>query len=131
LKIIRKEKGDFEMPTNKPMAFVILSFGVIALAVSFLPGAAQEKIEGTVVSTNLTACSVVPGKVGTCEGTLVLESKKQGKPHQTTVKVTRDTALKKGDEKLFLFQLNGAPATVTFFERKSEKVAQSVVAKGR
>jgi hypothetical protein len=131
LKIICEGKGDFEMPKNKLMAFVILTFSLIALAISFLPGAAQEKIEGTVVSTNLTACSVVPGKLGTCEGTLVLESKKEGKPYQTTVKVTRDTALKKGDEKLFLFQLNGAPVTVTFFEGKSEKVAQSVVTKGR
>jgi hypothetical protein len=91
----------------------------------------QEKIEGTVVSTNLTACSVVPGKVGTCEGTLVLESKKEGKPHQTTVKVTRDTALKKGEEKVFLFQLQGSPATVTFSENKGEKVAQSVTTKGK
>lgn len=91
----------------------------------------QEKMEGTVLKTNLTACGVVPGKVGTCEGTLVLESKKDGKPQQTTVKVTRDTALKKGDEKVFLFQLQGAPVTVSFFEGKGEKVAQSVVTKAR
>jgi hypothetical protein len=56
----------------------------------------RERLDGTVVKTNLT-CSVVPGKVGTCEGTLVLESKKEGKTHQITVKVTLDTALKKGD----------------------------------
>lgn len=115
----------------KNQVFVVLTFCAIALAISLLPGLAQEKIEGTVVSTNLTACSVVPGKVGTCEGTLVLESKKDAKPHQTTVKVTRDTVLKKGDEKLFLFQLNGASVTVTFFEGKAEKVAESVVMKGR
>lgn len=28
----------------------------------------QEKVDGKVIKTNLTACSVVPGKVGTCEG---------------------------------------------------------------
>ena len=119
------------MPKIKLRAFVIPTFTVVALTISLQPGLAQEKMEGKVVSTNLTACSVVPGKVGTCEGTLVLESKKEGKPYQTTVKVTRDTALKKGDEKVFLFQLQGAPVTVIFPEGKGEKVAQSVVTKGR
>lgn len=119
------------MLKNKLMVFLILAFYPTALVVSPPPSFAQEKMEGTVVKTNLTSCSVVPGKVGTCEGTLVLESKKDGKAHQTTVKVTRDTALKKGDEKVFLFQLQGAPVTVIFPEGKSEKVAQAVVTKGR
>jgi len=112
---------------------VIKIFTVLMLMLTIFPSISfgQEKIEGTVVSTNLTACSLVPGKVGTCEGTLVLESKKDGKPHQTTVKVIRDTALKKGDEKVFLFSLKGAPVTVTFSEGKDDKVAQSVVTKGR
>lgn len=82
-----------------------------------------------VISTNLTSCSVVPGKVGTCEGTLILESKADGKPRQMTVKVTRDTILKKGDEKLFLFQLQGGFVTVNYVTEKGEKVAQSVVMK--
>lgn len=94
-----------------------------------LVGSSQEKVEGTVISTNLISCSVVPGKVGTCEGTLVLESKVNGKPRQMTVKITRDTALKKGDEKLFLFQLQGAPVTIHFVTDKGEKVAQSVLMK--
>ncbi len=89
----------------------------------------QEKVEGTVIKTDLTSCGVVPGKVGTCEGTLVLESKGEGKPRQMTVKITRDTALKKGDEKLFLFQLQGAPVTINFATDKGEKVAQSVLMK--
>lgn len=59
--------------------------------------------------------------VGTCEGTLVLETKKEGKPHQVTVKVTRDTVLNKSDEKVFLFQLQGAPATVTFLKVRGRK----------
>lgn len=89
----------------------------------------QEKVEGKVIKTNLTSCSVVPGKVGTCEGTLVLENMRDGKPSQMTVKVTRDTMLKKGDEKLFLFQLQGAPVTIHFVTDKGEKVAQSVLMK--
>ena len=91
----------------------------------------QEKVDGKIIKTNLTACSVVPGKVGTCEGTLVLESMRDGKPSQMTVKVTRDTILKKGDEKVFLFQLEGAPVTVTFSDGKVEKAAQSVVTKSK
>lgn len=94
-----------------------------------VPGFGQEKIEGKVSKTNLTACGVVPGKVGTCEGTLVLESKADGKSNQITVKITRGTALKKGDEKIFLFQLQGALVTVTLLTDKGEKVAQSVVMK--
>ncbi len=99
------------------------------LAIAMLPvvSSSQEKVEGTVLSTNLTSCSVVPGKVGTCEGTLVLESKGDGKPRQMTVKVTRDTTLKKGDEKLFLFQLQGAHVTMNFVTDKGEKIARSVL----
>ncbi len=115
------------MPKNKMTGCLIVY--ALALMVFPLPSFGQEKMEGTVVKTNLTSCSVVPGKVGTCEGTLVLESKKEGKSHQTTLKVTRDTVLKKGDEKLFLFQLQGAPVTITFSEDKGEKVAQSVLMK--
>ena len=51
---------------------------VLVLALFPLLGFGQEKIEGTVISTNLTSCSVVPGKVGTCEGTLILEHKVDG-----------------------------------------------------
>lgn len=99
------------------------------LAMFPLSGFSQEKIEGTVVKTNLISCSVVPGKVGTCEGTLVLESKGDGKPRQMTVKITRDTALKKGGEKVFLFQLQGAPVSISFVTEKGEKMAQSVLMK--
>lgn len=94
-----------------------------------VPGFGQEKIEGKVSKTNLTACGVVPGKVGTCEGTLVLESKADGKPLQMAVKVTRDTILKKGDEKVLLFQLQGSLVTINFITEKGERVAQSVVMK--
>ena len=110
---------------------VIGSIFVCALVVAiFNPlSFGQEKIEGKVVNTNLTACSVVPGKVGTCEGTLILENMKDGKPNQMTVKITRDTMLRKGDEKVFLFQLQGAAVTIHFLTEKGEKLAQSVLMK--
>ena len=110
---------------------VIGCLALCALALMTFPwlGFGQEKVEGTVITTNLTSCSVVPGKVGTCEGTLVLESKADGKPRQVTVKVTRDTTLKKGEEKVFLFQLKGGLATVNFLTERGEKVAQSVFMK--
>jgi hypothetical protein len=103
------------------------------LTIAMLPvvSSSQEKVEGTVLSTNLTSCSVVPGKVGTCEGTLVLESKDAGKTRQMTVKITRDTTLKKGDEKLFLFQLQGGFVTINFTNDKGEKIAQSVLMKSQ
>ena len=115
------------MPKNKMTGCLIVY--ALALMVFPLPSFGQEKIEGTVITTNLTSCSVVPGKVGTCEGTLVLESKGDGKTRQVTVKVTRDTILKKGDEKLFLFRLQGGLVTVNLITEKGEKVAQSVVMK--
>ena len=115
------------MMKNKVIGLV---FVCVVLAVMSPPfGFGQEKIEGTVITTNLTSCSVVPGKVGTCEGTLVLESKADGKPRQVTVKVTRDTMLKKGDEKLFLFQLQGAPVSISLVTEKGEKIAHSVLMK--
>lgn len=82
----------------------------------------QEKLEGKVIDTKLTACGVVAGKPGKCEGTFVLDN--NGK--QTTVKVTRDTVLKKGNEQPFLFQLKGAPVTVTMGR---DNVAQLVEVK--
>ena len=36
-------------------------------------GLTEERLEGKVIKAHFTVCSVVPGKVGTCEGTLVLE----------------------------------------------------------
>ena len=111
----------------KPIACFIV-WGLV-LATFPRHSISEEKIEGTVISTNLTSCSVVPGKVGTCEGTLVLETKENGTPRRRTVKVTRDTTLKKGDDKLFLFQLQGGTVTVNYITEKGEKVVRSVVMK--
>ena len=107
------------------------NLAVCTVIVGLIPllGFGQDKIEGTVISTNLTSCSVVPGKVGTCEGTLILESNADGKPRQMTVKITRDTILKKGEEKVFLFQLQGAPVSISLVTEKGEKIAHSVLMK--
>lgn len=86
-------------------------------------GFAQEKLVGKVVSTKLTACGIVAGKQGTCEGTMVLDN--SGKP--VTIKVTRDTTLTKANEKVFLFAFKeGSPVTVTLFPGRD--IAQSIVA---
>jgi hypothetical protein len=121
------KERDTEMSIKKVIGSIFVCASVVAIFNPLSFG--QEKIEGKVVNTNLTACSVMPGKVGTCEGTLVLESKANGKAHQATFKVTRDTILKKGDEKLFLFQLQGAAVTIHVVADKGEKVAQSVLMK--
>lgn len=115
------KEGDTEMSKKKVIGSILVCALVVAIFKPLSFG--QEKIEGKVIKTNLTACSVVPGKVGTCEGILVLESKANGKAHQATFKVTRDTMLRKGDEKVFLFQLQGAAVTIHIVADKGEKVA--------
>ena len=89
---------------------------------------AEERLEGRVVKTHLTACSPVPEKVGTCEGTLELEHQVGGRPERATVQITRDTVLKKGEQKAFLFQLEGSSAAVAYVKEGDQQVATSVVA---
>ena len=106
-----------------------MGLGLVGMAL-FLLGApaafTEERLEGQVVKTHLTACSTVPGKVGTCEGTLEVEPQTGGR---VTVQITRDTLLKKGDTKAFLFQLEGSHVAVAYLNQGDQKVASSVVAK--
>ena len=88
--------------------------------------AADTRIEGTVASTTLTKCEFKPG---TCEGSLVLESKEGGKPSQVTIKVPKGTTIKKGNDHLFLPGLKGNAVAVTYTEDKGEKVAKSIEVK--
>lgn len=97
-----------------------LLFGVAPSAIE----AAEERIEGTVVSTALTACDMKPG---TCEGTLVLDTKGKGGP--VTVKVPKGTAIKKSNDHLFLPGLKGQTVAVTYAEDKGEKVAKAIEVK--
>ena len=101
--------------------------GVTLFMVAGSASFAEERLEGQVVKTHLTACSTVPGKVGTCEGTLELEHQVGGRPERATVQITRDTVLKKGEQKAFLFQLEGSHAAVAYVNAGDQKVATSVV----
>lgn len=91
------------------------------MSVSF----AQQQIEGTVVSTKLTACDMKPG---TCEGTMVLDTK-GATPRQVTIKIQKGTVIKHGDGYLFLPGTRGRVVAVTYVEDKGEKVAKSVEVK--
>lgn len=107
---------------------LLIGLGLVGIAL-FLLGApaafAEARLEGQVVKTHLTACSTVPGKVGTCEGTLEVEQQTGGR---VTMQITRDTLLKKGDAKAFLFQLEGSQVAVAYLNQGDQKVATSVVA---
>jgi hypothetical protein len=99
----------------------------VVFLVGIPAGRAEERLEGKVIKTHLTACSVVPGKAGTCEGTLVLEPQVGEGATPVTVRITRDTVLKKGQEKAFLFQLVGSTVVVTYVTEGDQKRATSVV----
>ncbi len=102
--------------------------GALMVVVGLPGGFAEEQLEGKVVKTHLTACSTVPGKVGTCEGTLELEHQVGEKAERVTVQITRDTVLKQGKQKAFLFQLEGSRAAIAYIKEGDQKVATSVVA---
>ncbi len=86
---------------------------------------AQQQIEGTVVSTKLTACDFKPGM---CEGTLVLDTK-GATAGQVTIKVPKGTLIKQGDDHLFLPGTKGRVVAITYVENKGEKVAKSIEVK--
>ena len=82
---------------------------------------AQERIEGKVLSTKLTACTFKPGG---CEGTMVLET--GAKPEQITIKVPLGTLIQKGTETVYLPALRGRIVTVTHVTEKGEKIAKGI-----
>jgi hypothetical protein len=114
---------------TRTMLIGVYLIGVTLFMVAGSASFAEERLEGQVVKTHLTACSPVPEKVGTCEGTLELEHQVGGRPERATVQITRDTVLKKGEQKAFLFQLEGSDAAVTYVTEGAQKMATSVVAK--
>lgn len=99
------------------VALAALLVGLAAPAVD----AAEERIEGTVVSTALTACDFKPG---TCEGSLVLDTK--GKDGQVTVKVPKGTQIKKGNDHVFLPGLKGSQVAIAYVNDKGARVAKSI-----
>jgi hypothetical protein len=83
--------------------------------------AAQGRIEGTVVSTKLTACDFKPG---TCEGSLVLDT--GGKEGQVTIKVPKGTRIKRASDHLFLPGLKRSQVGITYTSDKGERIATSI-----
>lgn len=83
---------------------------------------AQQRIEGTVVSTKMTACDMKPGG---CEGTMTVDTKGAGSG-QVTIKIPKGVVLKHGDGHLFLPGTMGRNVAVTYVEEKGEKIAKSV-----
>jgi len=107
---------------RRPLIAVVLAVLLsAAVSVSF----AQQQIEGTVVSTTMTACDMKPG---TCEGTMVLDTK-GATPAQVTIKIQKGTVIKHGDGYLFLPGTKGRVVAITYVEDKGEKVAKSVEVK--
>ena len=84
------------------------------------PAVGQEKVEGKVLSTKLTACTFKPGG---CEGTMVLET---AKPEQLTIKVPLGTMIQKGNETVYLPALRGRIVGVTYVTEKDEKIARAI-----
>jgi ribulose 1,5-bisphosphate synthetase/thiazole synthase len=108
----------------KTIAFVVALTGLLfGVAPSVVQGA-EERIEGVVISTVLTACDMKPG---TCEGSLVLDTK--GKDGQVTVKVPKGTQIKKGNDHVFLPGLKGSQVAIEYVNGKGERVAKSIEVK--
>jgi len=106
-------------------SLIVVVSGVLVLFAAVSAGLAQQQIEGTVVSTTLTACDMKPG---TCEGTMVLDTK-GATPGQVTIKVRKGTLIKHGDGHLFLPGTKGRVVAITYVEDKGEKVAKSIEVK--
>ncbi len=103
------------------VALSLASFLIVAGVVS--RAFAQQAIEGTVTGTTLTACDFKPG---TCEGSLVLESRDGGKPFEVTIKVPKGTTIKKGNDHVFLPGLKGSTVVIAYVEDKGVKIAKSI-----
>ena len=109
------------MTTRLTPAILLASLLIWAIAPPAL--AADAQIEGVVTSTKLTKCEFKPG---TCEGSLVLESKAGGKPTPVTIKVPKGTLIRKGNDYLFLPGLKGNAVAVTYTEEGGEKIAKVI-----
>lgn len=98
---------------------------ILAVFATVAAALAQQQMEGTVLSTKLTACDMKPG---TCEGTMVLDTNGAA-PGQVTIKVPKGTLIKQGDGHLFLPGTKGRVVAITYVEDKGEKVAKSIEVK--
>jgi hypothetical protein len=103
-------------------SLITAAFAVFALCAAGSVAQAQQRIEGTVVSTKLTACDMKPGG---CEGTMVVDTR-GATPGQVTIKIQKGTVIKHGDGHLFLPGTHGRVVAITYVEDKGEKIAKSV-----
>jgi hypothetical protein len=108
----------------KTITFTVALTGLLFALAPPLVEAAEERIEGTVVTTTLTACDMKPG---TCQGSLVLDTK--GKDGQVPVKVPKGTQIKKGNDHMFLPALKGSQVTIAYVNDKGARVAKSIEVK--
>lgn len=108
----------------KTLTFIVSLTGLLFALMFPAAEAAEERIEGTVVSTTLTSCDFKPG---TCEGSLILDTK--GKDGQVTVKVPKGTQIKKGSDHVFLPGLKGSQVAIAYVNDKGARVAKSIEVK--
>jgi hypothetical protein len=106
-------------------ALIVVASALLPLFASGSFALAQQHIEGTVVSTKLTACDMKPGS---CEGTMTLDTK-GATPGQVTIKVQKGTVIKHGDGHLFLPGTKGRVVAIMYVEDKGEKVAKAIEVK--
>jgi hypothetical protein len=94
----------------------------------FTPVGAEHEVRGTVTDAKLTVCAPAADKVGTCEGTLVIEPSGAGAAGRIPVEVTRDVLLTKGGQAVLLPQLRGGQVVVKYRATKEgPSLATSVV----
>lgn len=108
---------------RRQLMFVASAMFAVLTAVA--SAQAQQQVEGTVVSTKMTACDMKPGS---CEGSMTLDTK-GATPGQVTVKIQKGTVIKHGDGYLFLPGTKGRVVAITYVEDKGEKIAKSVEVK--
>ena len=104
---------------------IIVAAAVFGVFTAVAVAQAQQRIEGTVVSTKMTACDMKPGG---CEGTMTVDTK-GATSGPVTIKIQKGTVLKHGDGHLFLPGTMGRTVAVTYVEDKGEKIAKSVEVK--
>ena len=110
------------MRSNK---FVVLAAVGMAVAISPLAAMAQEKVQGKVTNTKLTACKP-RANGGGCEGTLTLETNVNGKAEKMPIKVAMDTIIRRGKDFIFLPATQGSTVAVDYKVEKGEKAATSI-----
>ena len=108
-----------------PKRMVLLTAFAVTVAVAPTVSLADEKVEGKVVSTNLTLCHPRPTGGG-CEGTLTLETKANATTQQVGIQVSADTIIRKGRDYLLLPATQGSSVVVSYVTEKGQKVANAI-----